>query len=133
VNLDNFLEDDGQDGFADAMSKILGQSVKAKVWEPFDRSLNASLLTVLCDRFCKNPVMAKRTTETMKNIEDSRAEIKQAKEAQVKKKETTTKNMVMPSAKTMVFERMLRSIATKGGSYNNAFNDSTTISSQFLH
>lgn len=65
--------------------------------------------------------MAKRTTETMKNIEDSRAEIKQAKQAQVKKKETTTKNMVMPSAKTMVFERMLRSIATKGGSYNNAF------------
>ena len=85
-----------EDGFADAMSKILAQSIGE----------SASV-----------PVMAKRTTETMRQIDESREEAKLARQADSEKRQRAAKNMVIPDHTTTGFEKQLKKIATSGGAF----------------
>jgi hypothetical protein len=82
-----------EDGFADAMSKILAQPLTGTV----------------------NPVMAKRTTGTMRAIDQQRVEDRSKKEADREKRLKAAKNVVLPDHSTTSFEKQLKKIATSGG------------------
>ncbi|CEG47648.1 Uncharacterized conserved protein [Plasmopara halstedii] len=89
-------EDDGDAhdavGFGDAMSKILGQNVAEDA----------------------QPILAKRTTARMREIEIEKKETKTARVSTAEKREREQKDMVVPDHTTAVQDRKLRMIATKG-------------------
>lgn len=80
-----------QDGMADMMSKILNQSVGAKI-----------------------PVLAKRKSNIVKEIEQDKAELLRLKRQKAERKAEKTKQMVVPDQTTADFERQLRKLATRG-------------------
>ena len=80
-------------GFGDAMSKILGQNVAEDV----------------------QPILAKRTTARMREIQSGRKEVKTARLSAAEKCEREQKDMAVPDHTTAVKDRTLRMIATKGG------------------
>lgn len=97
-------EDDGGDdeeeeeeldavGFGDAMSKILGQNVAGDA----------------------QPILAKRTTSRMREILAEKKVTKTARISAAEKREKEQKDMVIPDHSTVVQDRRLRTIATKGG------------------
>ncbi|OQR87270.1 hypothetical protein ACHHYP_09310 [Achlya hypogyna] len=91
---ENDEDDDGEGavGFADAMSKVLGQNVDSE----------------------KAPILAKRITAQMREISKDKKETTESKISAKAKRLRDEKDMVIPSAATMVQDKALRSIATKG-------------------
>ena len=88
------LEEEQQhrDGLADMMSKILNQKVGDKI-----------------------PVLSKRKTPMMKEIEGETEEIEKLKRQRIDKKAEKEKQLVVPDASTADFERQLKRLATRGG------------------
>lgn len=80
-------------GFGDAMSKILGQNVAEDA----------------------QPILAKRTTARMREIQSDRKETKTARLSAAEKRERDQNDMAVPDHTTAVQDRELRMIATKGG------------------
>jgi hypothetical protein len=80
------------DGLADMMSKILNQKVGDKI-----------------------PVLAKRKTAMMKEVEGSRLDSDKSKRQRLEKKAEKEKQLVIPDASSADFERQLRKLATRGG------------------
>ena len=80
-------------GFGDAMNKVLQQ--------------NHSSNTI--------PILAKRTTARMREIQQDKMMRKQHKSVANAKREQKYRDMVLPSHKTIAKDRSLRMIATKGG------------------
>jgi hypothetical protein len=83
-------------GFGDAMSKILQQNVA-------DDAL---------------PILAKRTTARMRAILTEKKETKTAKLSASERRQREQKDMIIPDHTTLVKDRQLRMIATKGGTYH---------------
>jgi hypothetical protein len=83
---------EGGDGMADMMSKILHQQVHGKV-----------------------PVLAKRKTAIMKELESEYADKDRLKKLKLKRQEQRVKHMVVPDHTTLDYERQLKKIATRGG------------------
>ncbi|KAF1788853.1 Tetratricopeptide repeat [Phytophthora cactorum] len=79
-------------GFGDAMSKILGQNVAEDA----------------------QPILAKRTTARMREIQSDKKETKTARLSAAEKREREQKDMALPDHTTAVQDRKLRMIATKG-------------------
>lgn len=79
-------------GFGDAMNKILQQNVAEDA----------------------QPILAKRTTARMRAIQSEKKETKTAKLSAAERKQREQKDMVIPDHTTMVEDRRLRMIATKG-------------------
>lgn len=79
-------------GFGDAMSKILGQNVAEDA----------------------QPILAKRTTARMRDIQTDKKEAKSVRLSTAEKREREQKDMVVPDHTTVVQDRKLRMIATKG-------------------
>jgi len=79
------------DGLADMMSKILNQKVGDKI-----------------------PVLAKRKTAMMKEVEGSRVDSDKSKRQRLEKKAEKEKQLVIPDASSADFERQLRKLATRG-------------------
>ncbi|KAE9005343.1 hypothetical protein PR001_g17477 [Phytophthora rubi] len=79
-------------GFGDAMSKILGQNVAEDA----------------------QPILAKRTTARMREIQSEKKETKTARLSAAEKRERDQKDMAVPDHTTAVQDRKLRMIATKG-------------------
>ncbi|KAG7385067.1 pre-60S ribosomal particles component [Phytophthora boehmeriae] len=79
-------------GFGDAMSKILGQNVAEDA----------------------QPILAKRTTARMREIQSDKKETKTARLSAAEKREREQKDMAIPDHTTAVQDRKLRMIATKG-------------------
>lgn len=88
-------EDEGQkeekDGFADAMARILGQHVSKSV-----------------------PVLAKRNTMQMKDIERRKKEKGELKEKRLKRLADRDRQLIKPTVLQQDKERQLRRIATRG-------------------
>ena len=87
-------EAEGGDGLADMMSKILNQQVRS------------------------GPVLAKRKTAMMKEIEETKRESKKGKKTSEEKSREGSKQMVDLSDGNPVsieFERQLKKLATRGG------------------
>ena len=80
------------DGLADMMSKILNQKVGEKV-----------------------PVLAKRKTALMKEMEGSHVDFDRLKRQRAEKKAEKEKQLVVPDLTSADFERQLRKLATRGG------------------
>lgn len=80
-------------GFGDAMSKILSQNVAEDV----------------------QPILAKRTTARMREIQNDKKGVKTARVSAVEKREREQKDMAVPDHTTAAQDRQLRAIATKGG------------------
>ncbi|OQS03318.1 hypothetical protein THRCLA_04387, partial [Thraustotheca clavata] len=94
-DVDEEMDQDNEDaavGFADAMSKVLGQNVDTE----------------------KAPILAKRITAQMREISKDKSESKVSKLSAKAKKLRDEKDMVIPSHATMVQDKSLRMIATKG-------------------
>mmetsp|Transcript_6798 Transcript_6798/g.13071 ORF Transcript_6798/g.13071 Transcript_6798/m.13071 type:complete len:322 (+) Transcript_6798:42-1007(+) len=85
-------EGQGRDGMADMMSKILHQQVDGG----------------------RIPVLAKRKTTIMKQLEQEKASHDRLKEARRQKREDKGKFMVVPDHSTGDYERQLRKVATRG-------------------
>ncbi|ETP39490.1 hypothetical protein F442_13057 [Phytophthora nicotianae P10297] len=87
-------EDETHDavGFGDAMSKILGQNVAEDA----------------------QPILAKRTTARMREIQSDKKETKTARLSAAEKRERDQKDMAVPDHTTAVQDRKLRMITTKG-------------------
>ena len=90
-------EDDGDeggvgDGFANVISKILSQNVNGKI-----------------------PVLAKRKTSKMKEIEAMKDEKEQQKKLRTERKAEREKQVVIPTVITLDYERQLKKLATRGG------------------
>mmetsp|Transcript_28422 Transcript_28422/g.28730 ORF Transcript_28422/g.28730 Transcript_28422/m.28730 type:complete len:157 (-) Transcript_28422:114-584(-) len=79
------------DGFASVISKILHQDTGNKI-----------------------PVLAKRKTAIMKEIESEKDEKKQFKRQRMERKEERDKHLVIPDHTTGDYERQLRRLATRG-------------------
>ncbi|KAL3670789.1 hypothetical protein V7S43_003975 [Phytophthora oleae] len=79
-------------GFGDAMSKILAQNVAGDA----------------------QPILAKRTTARMREIQSDKMETKTARLSAAEKREREQKDMAVPDHTTAVQDRKLRMIATKG-------------------
>ena len=79
------------DGLADMMNKILNQKVS------------------------KNPVLAKRKTSLMKEVEELHIQKEANKESRIERKRKREKFLVLPNPITADFEKQLRKVATKGG------------------
>jgi hypothetical protein len=79
-------------GFGDAMSKILQQNVAEDA----------------------APILAKRTTARMREIQNEKNEIKKDRVGAAEKREKERKDNVVPSHATATKDRQLRKIATKG-------------------
>jgi TATA-binding protein-associated factor Taf7 len=88
----------GKDGFADMMSRILNQTAKAG--DKSDEHI---------------PVLSKRKTAMMKEIEDESTEKARAKKLKLEKKANKEKHLVVPDVSTADFERELKRLATRGG------------------
>jgi len=86
-------EDEGQkkDGMGDMLSKILAQSVTAS-----------------------NPVLAKRKTAIMKEMEDDKKDRDRLKRLRTQRKTEREKQMEVPDASSADYERQLRKLATRG-------------------
>ena len=80
------------DGLADMMSKILNQKVGDKI-----------------------PVLAKRKTTLMKEMEGSHIDSDRLKRQRAEKKADREKQLVVPDLTSADFERQLRKLATRGG------------------
>lgn len=80
------------DGLADMMAKILNQNTGNKV-----------------------PLLAKRKTAQMKEIEEDRKNVQQMKVARIERLEKQSKQMVVPDILTADYERQLKKLATRGG------------------
>jgi Rrp15p len=80
------------DGFADMMSKILNQKTGDKI-----------------------PVLAKRKTALMKEMEGAHADTDRLKRQRADKKAEKEKQLVVPDLSSADFERQLRKLATRGG------------------
>jgi hypothetical protein len=81
-----------QDGFADMMNKILNQNLGNK----------------------KVPVLAKRKTSIMKEIDGDVDEKERVRNQRLKRKEEKEKQLDIPDHTTLDFERQLRKLATRG-------------------
>ena len=79
------------DGLADMMSKILNQKVGDKV-----------------------PVLAKRKTAMMKEMEGKQGDTERLKRQRVEKRAEREKQLVVPDHTSADFERQLRKLATRG-------------------
>uniref|UniRef100_A0AAV1T8W7 RRP15-like protein n=1 Tax=Peronospora matthiolae TaxID=2874970 RepID=A0AAV1T8W7_9STRA len=79
-------------GFGDAMSKILGQNIAEDV----------------------QPILARRTTARMREIQSDRKEVKTVRLSAAEKREREQKDMAVPDHTTAVKDRTLRMVATKG-------------------
>lgn len=82
----------GKDGLADMMSKILNQQVKGKT-----------------------PVLAKRKTAAMKEMEAGHDDSERLKKARLEKKAQREKQLHIPDHNSADYERQLRKLATRGG------------------
>lgn len=80
------------DGFADMMAKILNQKTGDKI-----------------------PVLAKRKTTLMKEVEGSHIDSDRLKRQRAAKKVEKEKQLVVPDLSSADFERQLRKLATRGG------------------
>jgi hypothetical protein len=80
-------------GFGDALSKLLGQNVAEDA----------------------QPILSKRTTARMREIQSDKQETKTARVSAAEKREREQKDMALPDHTTAVQDRKLRTIATKGG------------------
>ena len=80
------------DGLADMMAKILNQNTGNKV-----------------------PLLAKRKTSQMKEIEEDRKHTQQMKAARLEKLSQQSKQLVVPDVLTADYERQLKKLATRGG------------------
>ena len=80
-----------KDGMAEMMSKILNQSVASS-----------------------NPVLAKRKTAIMKDMEDSMEDQERLKRLRAQRKVDREKQIVIPDAGTADYESQLRKLATRG-------------------
>lgn len=89
---DEINDNDKADGFADMMSKILNQKTGDKV-----------------------PVLAKRKTALMKEMEGSHKDADRLKRQRAEKKSEKEKQLVIPDLSSADFERQLRKLATRGG------------------
>lgn len=89
-------EDDGEegggDGFASVMSKILNQPIQKKV-----------------------PVLAKRKTSVMRDIEVERENRDRLKKLRIKRKSERDRQIVIPNVLQNDYERQLKKVATRGG------------------
>jgi hypothetical protein len=83
---------DGNDGFADMMSKILNQKVDNRL-----------------------PILAKRKTSQMKEVEEFHKKKEENKVLRVERKRKRESFLKLPHHTTFNFERNLRKIATRGG------------------
>ena len=63
----------------------------------------------------KVPVLAKRKTALMKDIETVHKDNSELKKLRIERKQERTKQMVTPDASTADFERQLKKLATRGG------------------
>ncbi|DBA00197.1 TPA: hypothetical protein N0F65_007822 [Lagenidium giganteum] len=89
---DDEVDAEGAVGFGDAMSKILGQNVSEDA----------------------QPILAKRTTARMREIQNEKREAKTARLSATERRMREQKDMVIPDHTTVVQDRKLRMIATKG-------------------
>ena len=80
-----------KDGMAEMMSKILNQSVNSS-----------------------NPVLAKRKTAIMKDMEESKEDNERLKRLRAQRKVDREKQIVIPDAGTADYESQLRKLATRG-------------------
>ena len=80
------------DGLADMMSKILNQKVGEKI-----------------------PILAKRKTALMKEMEGSHVDSDRIKRQRAEKRAEREKQLVVPDLTSADFERQLRKLATRGG------------------
>jgi len=80
-----------KEGMADMMSRILDQSVSAS-----------------------NPVLAKRKTAIMKQMEESKDDRNRLKRARADRKSDREKQLALPDATTADYENQLRKLATRG-------------------
>ena len=89
---DDYDEDEysANDGLADMMNKILNQKVS------------------------KNPVLAKRKTSLMKEVEELHIQKEANKESRIERKRKREKFLMLPNPLTADFEKQLRKVATKG-------------------
>ena len=85
-------KEEERDGMADMMAKILHQQVEGKV-----------------------PVLAKRKTTIMKELEKEKSSKDRLKLVRKQKKEDKGKFLVVPDHTTTDYERQLRKVATRGG------------------
>ena len=86
------------DGLAEMMSKILNQKVTNK-----------------------NPILAKRKTAMMKEVENENLNREDVKQNRMERKMKRDRFLVPPDPLTNDFERQLRKVATKGGNtYNHS-------------
>jgi hypothetical protein len=81
-----------RDGLADMMSKILNQKVGDKI-----------------------PVLAKRKTAMMKEMEGTHIDADRQKKQRAEKRAEREKQLVVPDLSSADFERQLRKLATRGG------------------
>ena len=81
-------------GFADAISKILSKEIGSI-----------------------QPVLAKRKTPLMRQIEEERHRAKKERLLKKRRLEMKNKNLVIPDHTTVDYERQLRKIATRGGMF----------------
>jgi len=93
---EDFENDDYPDvpkgfGMADVISKVLNQRIKSK-----------------------NPVLAKRKTKIMKDIEATELEEKTVKETAKERRKKRQQQLSIPDHTTMDYERQLRKIGTRG-------------------
>jgi cobalamin biosynthesis protein CobT len=87
-------EGGGRDGMADMMARLLQQQVSGRV-----------------------PVLAKRKTTIMKQLDGEKAAKDRLKEARRQKREDKAKFLVVPDHSTGDYERQLRKVATRGGEW----------------
>ena len=80
------------DGMADMMSKILNQSVTTG----------------------SNPVLAKRKTTIMKEMEDAKEDRERLKRLRTQRKAERERQLEVPDASSADYERQLRKLATRG-------------------
>lgn len=84
------------DGLAEMMSKILNQKVPNK-----------------------NPILAKRKTAMMKEVENDNLKREDVKQNRMDRKVKREKFLSLPDPLNNDFERQLRKVATKGGEFVN--------------
>ncbi len=80
------------DGLADMMKKILNQNVPST----------------------KQPVLAKRKTQLMKEIENQKGEKSRLQKLRKERKLKKEKQLVIPDVLSMVYEKQLKKLATRG-------------------
>lgn len=82
----------GNDGLADMMQKILNQNIPST----------------------KQPVLAKRKTQLMKEIENQKGEKSRLQKLRKERKLRREKQLVIPHVLSMAYEKQLKKLATRG-------------------